>query len=241
MCLSRLLLEISLDYFFPIYVCVSNQSCENISKAVFNSYQARSLIVVIQTIQVISDFHFYPFPTHRHDSDYLYIEMLLGNFPSVSLNPIPFQEQSISFSFLSFKAFLWTKVTQGYMTKDFSVAVISHGRCNLIIYCWELSVIDWFVERIQFEFAWDALLNPVLYGSWLLYNAFLPFVHQIFLPPGVSSFVWILATWIVVHTTVVSPFPRKFLEMETLRSHPRLTESESIFLKDPLSRWFIHT
>lgn len=38
------------------------------------------------------------FPSHTHDSGYLYIEMLLRNFPSVSPNSIPFQEQSISFS-----------------------------------------------------------------------------------------------------------------------------------------------
>lgn len=129
MCLSGLLLEIiSLDSPpTPVYVCENNQNCES-HAAIFSSYQARSLTIVIQTLQVINDFYFYPLASHRHDPGYLYIEIFLGNFPSVSSSIIPFKEQSIFFPFLHLKIFLWTTVTQGYMTKDFSAAVTSHRR-----------------------------------------------------------------------------------------------------------------
>lgn len=49
-----------------VYVYENNQSCET-HEAIFSSYQARSLTTTIQTLQLINDFSFYPFTSHRHD------------------------------------------------------------------------------------------------------------------------------------------------------------------------------
>ena len=129
MCLPRLLqfIEIlSLDYF-PQYVYGGITKAMKIIQ-LYSIHIKEEVSLLLFRLYVINDFHFYLFPNHRHDSDYLYIEILHGKFPSVSPNPIPPQEQSISFSLLTLKTFLWTKVIQEYMTKGFSVAIISHGR-----------------------------------------------------------------------------------------------------------------
>lgn len=129
MCLTTLLLFIeiiSLDYFLQ-YVYGEITKVMKITQ-LYSIHIKEEVSLLLLRLYVINDFHLYLFPNHRHDSDYLYIEMLLGKFPSVDSNPIPPQEQSISFSLLTFKTFLWTKVTQGYMTEGFSIAVISHGR-----------------------------------------------------------------------------------------------------------------
>lgn len=119
--------------FFLIYTCKNNQSCEN-NTAVFNYIKQEVSLFTIRLHKSFNDY-LYPFRSHKHDSDYLQIGMLLGKFPAVSPNPIPLQKQSISFSFLPFQTFLWTKVTQGYMTKGFPVALLAHGRRNLMYVC----------------------------------------------------------------------------------------------------------
>lgn len=83
----------------------------------------------------------------------------------VSVNSFP---GTIKFhSLCCFKSIFLATVTQGYITWQ------RIWSCNLSIQCWKFRVIYLFVEIIQYGFVWDSFLNPVLYGSQLLWNVFI--------------------------------------------------------------------